>query len=128
MHSFPQVNYQSCSHCSDYSKLLKTFILLHSKTPTLPTTPQPPTTPHPTPPHTHTDTLSGHNLRMFAPIASAYFWRMSRTRHASPTTKVNNHGIEAQTFSRIMERKSVWHHGIAVDPGLLGNVTQVVTV
>lgn len=30
----------------------------------------------------------------------------------------------AQTFSTRMERESLWHHGIAVDPGLLGNVTQ----
>ena len=33
-----------------------------------------------------------------------------------------------KTFSRIMARKTIWHHGIAVDPSLLGNVTQVVTV
>ena len=26
------------------------------------------------------------------------------------------------------ECKSMWHHGIAVDPGLLGNVTQLVTL
>ena len=62
-------------------------------------------------------------LRTFAPIATAIFWRMSRTRHASQTTKVNTI-LKAQTFSTRMERESRWHDGIAVDPGLLGNVTQ----
>ena len=28
----------------------------------------------------------------------------------------------------IRDSKSMWHHGIAVDPGLLGNVTQLATV
>ena len=51
------------------------------------------------------------------------FSRMSRTRHASQTTKVNMM-LKVQTFSTRKERESVWHHGIAVDPGLLGNVTQ----
>ena len=71
-----------------------------------------------------------YHLRTFSPIATVHFFAhvTCRTRHASPTTKVNKHGIEAQTFSRRIERKSMWHHGIAVDPGLLGNVTQLVTV
>ena len=62
-------------------------------------------------------------LRTFAPIATAHFSRMSRTRHASQTRKVNTMP-KAQTFSTRMERECMWHHGIAVDPGLLGNVTQ----
>ena len=53
----------------------------------------------------------------------AFFSRMSRTRHASQTTKVNTM-LKEQIFYTRMERESVWHHGIAVDPGLLGNVTQ----
>ena len=47
---------------------------------------------------------------------------MSRTRHTSQTTKVNT-VLKVQTFSTRMERESIWHYGIAVDPGLLGNVT-----
>ena len=35
--------------------------------------------------------------------------------------KLNKHGIEAQTFSRRMECKSMWHHGIAVDPVWIDN-------
>ena len=54
-------------------------------------------------------------LRTFAPIATAIFSRMSRTRHASQTTKVNTI-LKAQTFSTRMERESRWHDGIAVDP------------
>ena len=38
--------------------------------------------------------------------------------------RVVNTMLKAQTFSTRMERESVWHHGVAVDPGLLGNVTQ----
>ena len=38
---------------------------------------------------------------------------MSRTRHASQTTKVNTM-LKAQTSSTRMERESAWHHGIAV--------------
>ena len=49
--------------------------------------------------------------------------RISRTRHSSQTTKVNTM-LKVQTFSTRMERESVWYHGISVDPGLLGNVTQ----
>ena len=63
------------------------------------------------------------SLRTFAPIATAHFSRMSRTRHASQTTKVHSM-LKVQTFSTRMERESTWHYGIAVDPGLLGNVTQ----
>ena len=48
---------------------------------------------------------------------------MSRTRDAWQTRKVNA-VLKMQTFSTRMERESVWHYGIAVDPGLLGNVTQ----
>ena len=51
------------------------------------------------------------------------FLRMSRTRYASQNTQVNVM-LKAQTFSTRMEHESMWHHGIAVDPGLLGNVTQ----
>ena len=48
---------------------------------------------------------------------------MSMTRHASQTTKVDMM-LKVQAFFTRMERESMWHHGIAVDPGLLGNVTQ----
>ena len=37
-----------------------------------------------------------YNLRRLRPLLLRIFSRMSRTRHASPTTKVNKHGIEAQ--------------------------------
>ena len=55
-----------------------------------------------------------HLLRIFS--------RISRTCHASETTKVNMM-LKVQTFSTRMERESMWHYGIALDPGLLGNVT-----
>ena len=32
--------------------------------------------------------------------------------------------LNSQPMMHIMERESMWHYGIAVDPGLLGNVTQ----
>ena len=57
------------------------------------------------------------------PLQLRIFSRMSRTCHASQTTKVNTM-LKVQTFSTRMERESMWHYGIAVDPGLLGNVTQ----
>ena len=61
-------------------------------------------------------------LRTFAPIATARFFA-----HVTHSSCIADHKGK-QTFSRRMERKSVWHHGTAVDPGLLGNVTQLVTV
>ena len=57
------------------------------------------------------------------PLLLRIFSRMSSTRHASQTTKVKT-VLKAQTFSTRKERESMWHHGIAVDPGVLGNVTQ----
>ena len=58
------------------------------------------------------------------PIATAHFFA-----HATHTSCIADHegthyakGINI--FSARMERENVWHHGIAVDPGLLGNVTQ----
>ena len=61
--------------------------------------------------------------KIYALLLLRIFSRMSRTRHASQTTNVNMM-LKAQIFSTGMEHKNVWHHGIAVDPGLLGNVTQ----
>ena len=71
---------------------------------------------------THSD------LRTFAPIATAHFFAHVTHSSCIADHEGNKHGIEAQTFSRRIERKSMWHHGIVVDPGLLGNVTQLVTV
>ena len=51
------------------------------------------------------------------------FFCACHTRHASQTMKVNMM-LKAQTFSTRMEHESMWHHGIAVDPGFLVNVTQ----
>ena len=74
-----------------------------------------------------TDQFRNH-LRTFAPIATAHFFAHVTHSSCIADHEGNKHGIEAQTFSRRKERKSVWHHGIVVDPGLLGNVTQLVTV
>ena len=57
------------------------------------------------------------------PLLLRIFSRMSRTHHASQTTKVNTM-LKVQTFSTRMEHENMWHYGIAVDPGLLGNVIQ----
>ena len=67
-------------------------------------------------------------LRTFAPIATAHFFAHVTHSSCIADHEGNKHGIEAQTFSRRKERKSMWHHEIVVDPGLLGNVTQLVTV
>ena len=67
-------------------------------------------------------------LRTFAPIATAHFFAHVTHSSCIADHEGNKHGIEAQTFPRRKERKSMWHHGIVVDPGLLGNVTQLVTV
>ena len=67
-------------------------------------------------------------LRTFAPIDTAHFFAHVTHSSCIADHEGNKHGITAQTFSRRIERKSMWHHGIVVDPGLLGNVTQLVTV
>ena len=60
------------------------------------------------------------HLRTFAPIATAHFFA-----HVTHTSCIADHeGKHDAKFFTTMERESVWHHGIAVDPGLLGNVTQ----
>ena len=69
----------------------------------------------------HYKTKSVKDVR--AHLLLRIFSRMSRMRHASQTTKVNTM-LKVQIFSTRMQRESVWRHGIAVDPGLLGNVTQ----
>ena len=60
------------------------------------------------------------------PIATAHFFA-----HVTHTSCIADHegqhdakGANTFVFSTRMEHESVWHHGIAVDPGLLGNVTQ----
>ena len=57
------------------------------------------------------------------PIATAHFFA-----HVTHTSCIadheGKHNAKEQTFSTRMEREGVWHHGIAVDPGLLGNVMQ----
>ena len=59
------------------------------------------------------------NLRTFTLIATT----MSRTHHASQTTKVNTM-LKAQTFSTRMEHESVWHHGKAVDPQVFSELSR----
>ena len=58
-------------------------------------------------------------LRTFAPIATAHFFA-----HVTHTSCIAGHEGKHDAKGANMERESVWHHGIAVDPGLLGNVTQ----
>ena len=61
--------------------------------------------------------LKKNSLRTFAPIATAHFFA-----HVTHSSCIVDHEGK-QTWHRV-KRKSRWHHGIAVDPGLLGNVTQ----
>ena len=67
-------------------------------------------------------------LRTFAPIDTAHVFAHVTHSSCIADHEGNKHGITAQTFSRRIKRKNMWHHGIVVDPGLLGNVTQLVTV
>ena len=67
----------------------------------------------------------------FKDVRAHCFCAFFRTCHAlvmhrRPRRQTNM--ASSQGNVKGMERKSMWHHGIAVDPGLLGNVTQLVTV
>ena len=54
-------------------------------------------------------------LRTFAPIATAHFFA-----HVTHTSCIadheGKHDAKGANISTRMERESVWHHGIAVDP------------
>ena len=62
-------------------------------------------------------------LRTFAPIATAHFFA-----HVTHTSCIADHeGKHDAKGANIFHkngRENMWHYGIAVDPGLLGNVTQ----
>ena len=57
-------------------------------------------------------------LKDVRPHCYCAFFRACHAHHEG------KHDAKGKTFSTRMERESVWHHGIAVNPGLLGNVTQ----
>ena len=68
--------------------------------------------------------VGSRGLRTFAPNATAHF-----SVHVTHTSCIADHEGKhnakgANIFPTTMERKCMWHYGIAVDPGLLGNVTQ----
>ena len=60
---------------------------------------------------THTSCMAGHEGKQT--------WQPMKHQRNMPAKSVN-----VQTFSTRIERENVWHHGIAIHQGLLGNVAQ----